>query len=156
MLKALLYLHSGQLLHRDIKPSNILLNTECQAKLCDFGLVRSFQGSGTQEAVLTEHLATRWYRAPEILLGSQSYGPGVDVWSLGCIVAEFYHRGRPLFQGGSTVEQIELIVRMTGLPSAQDLADINSKAAEHLLAGIVAADPKPLQEILPTAPPEAL
>jgi len=83
LLKALKFMHSGELLHRDIKPSNLLLNSDCKAKLCDFGLCRSVAevnasggGGGAAGAtpVLTDYVATRWYRAPEILLGSTAYG----------------------------------------------------------------------------------
>ncbi|KAF4732437.1 hypothetical protein FOZ62_012385, partial [Perkinsus olseni] len=86
--QALKYMHTGQMLHRDIKPSNILLNSDCQVKVCDFGLARSvvqMQDAGSNP-VLTDYVATRWYRAPEILLGSTSYTKGVDMWSVGCIL----------------------------------------------------------------------
>lgn len=88
VLKGLKYMHSGDLIHRDLKPSNILLDSDCLAKLADFGLARSVatanQSSG--EAVMTEYVATRWYRAPEILLGSSCYTKAVDMWSIGCIL----------------------------------------------------------------------
>jgi mitogen-activated protein kinase 15 len=87
ILKGLKYIHSAELIHRDLKPSNILLNSECQAKLCDFGLVRTLNASENEEAILSEEVATKWYRAPELLLGSRSYGKPIDVWSFGCIVA---------------------------------------------------------------------
>jgi mitogen-activated protein kinase 15 len=65
MARALYYLHSGGLIHRDIKPSNVLVNENCEAKLCDFGLVRSLDdGPEDPQDVLTEYIATRWYRAP--------------------------------------------------------------------------------------------
>jgi len=91
LFKALKYMHSAELLHRDIKPSNILLNSECQVKIADFGLARSLaQMPDTQSAnpILTDYVATRWYRAPEILLGSTRYTFGVDMWSSGCILGE--------------------------------------------------------------------
>ena len=80
IIKALKYMHTGQLLHRDLKPSNILLNSECLVKVADFGLARSVasQEEGSN-AVLTDYVATRWYRAPEILLGSTKYSKAVDM-----------------------------------------------------------------------------
>ena len=90
LLKALKYIHSGELIHRDLKPSNILLNSECHAKVADFGLARSIaldnNDEGANNPVLTEYVATRWYRAPEILLGSTKYTKAVDMWSVGCIL----------------------------------------------------------------------
>lgn len=64
LAKALKYLHSGSLIHRDLKPSNILINSNCSIKLCDFGLVRSLSSVDLNGPVLTEGVATRWYRAP--------------------------------------------------------------------------------------------
>jgi mitogen-activated protein kinase 15 len=74
IVNAVFYLHSGDLIHRDLKPSNILVSSSCAAKICDFGLARSIHNLKRKELVLTEKIATRWYRAPEILLGSTSYG----------------------------------------------------------------------------------
>lgn len=75
IVKGIKYLHSASVLHRDLKPSNILLNSDCQVKICDFGLARSLVADqNSHDVVLTEEVATRWYRAPEVLLGSKSYG----------------------------------------------------------------------------------
>lgn len=79
-------MHSGALIHRDLKPSNVLVNSNCSIKLCDFGLVRSLNSVTNNRAILTEGVATRWYRAPEVLLGSRCYSTPADVWSFGCIV----------------------------------------------------------------------
>ena len=88
ILKCLKYLHSADILHRDLKPANILLNSECHVKVADFGLARSLSSEHNESApVMTDYVATRWYRAPEILLGSTKYTKGVDMWSLGCILA---------------------------------------------------------------------
>lgn len=88
LANALKYLHSAELIHRDIKPTNILVNETCEAKLCDFGLIRSVARDSTKETlIMTEKVATRWYRAPEILLGSKNYGKAVDIWSIGCVLA---------------------------------------------------------------------
>jgi mitogen-activated protein kinase 15 len=73
--------------------------------MCDFGLVRSVEDEQEEEPFLTEYIATRWYRAPEILLGSKRYSKAVDVWSFGCLIGEII-KGRPLFPGNSTLNQI--------------------------------------------------
>lgn len=91
LLKSIKYIHSGELLHRDLKPSNCLLNAECLLKLADFGLARSIHSadpSSGANPVLTDYVATRWYRGPEILLGSTHYTKGVDMWAVGCILGE--------------------------------------------------------------------
>ena len=92
-LKALKYMHSAELLHRDMKPANLLLNADCHMKVADFGLARSLRevqlaAADADAPVLTDYVATRWYRPPEILLGSTRYTYGVDMWSVGCILAE--------------------------------------------------------------------
>jgi len=91
-------------LHRDLKPSNVLLNSECHAKLCDFGLARSvaYNSDCDNKPVMTEYVATRWYRAPEILLGSSTYTKAVDIWSIGCILGELVN-GKAIFPGTSTL-----------------------------------------------------
>lgn len=105
LLLGLYYLHSGRLVHRDLKPSNLLLAANCQLKLCDFGLVRHLGKDEDNEAVMTEGVATRWYRAPELLLGSQAYDEKVDMWSVGCIMAEMIMKS-PLFNCNSTLSHI--------------------------------------------------
>lgn len=116
-LKALKFMHSGQLLHRDLKPSNILLNSECLVKVADFGLARSVSAQEEgNNPVLTDYVATRWYRAPEILLGSTKYTKAVDMWSLGCILGELL-AGKPIFPGTSTLNQLDRVIEVTGRPS---------------------------------------
>lgn len=135
LLKALKYLHSGELLHRDIKPSNLLLNADCKATLCDFGLCRSVAEVSAGNAptpVLTDYVATRWYRAPEILLGSTQYGKGVDMWAVGCILGEML-LGKPLFPGSSTVNQLEKVIELTGPPSQEAVTNMASPFAATMV-----------------------
>lgn len=102
ILKALKYIHSAEIIHRDLKPSNVLLDAECNVKVADFGLARSLLMPLDENAILTEYVATRWYRAPEILLGSTFYTKAVDMWSVGCILGEMIN-GKPIFPGSSTL-----------------------------------------------------
>ena len=83
---ALKYIHSAGILHRDLKPSNILINSNCQIKVCDFGLSRTTRSEYFNKAVMTEFVATRWYRSPEIIFGSKGYNSKSDMWSLGCLI----------------------------------------------------------------------
>jgi len=136
-LKALMYMHSAQLVHRDMKPANLLLNAECLMKVADFGLARSLVGDGEIDSsgaspAMTDYVATRWYRAPEILVASSKYGTPVDLWSLGCIFAEMLG-GTPAFTGKTTLNQIEKIVLFLGLPSEEDKADLKSEFTASLL-----------------------
>ena len=88
LLSATRYLHKGNVIHRDQKPSNVLLDTDCIVKIADFGLARSLTHlkqaeDAHQPHPLTDYVATRWYRSPEILIGCKEYTEGVDIWSLG-------------------------------------------------------------------------
>lgn len=97
-LRALKAMHSANVLHRDLKPSNLLLNANCDLKVCDFGLARSAASTEDNSGFMTEYVATRWYRAPEIMLTFKEYTKAIDVWSVGCILAEMLS-GKPLFPG---------------------------------------------------------
>ena len=130
--KALKYMHSAQLVHRDMKPANLLLNSECLMKVADFGLARSRHARDNHDDNMTDYVATRWYRAPEILIGSSSYGFAVDVWSLGCIFAEMLS-GKPCFSGTSTLNQIEVIVDRMGKPSEAEIESFESPYAATML-----------------------
>lgn len=135
MLKALKYVHSGGLVHRDLKPSNVLIDSSCRIKLCDFGLVRSIadaEAAHQRGRHLTDYMSTRWYRSPEILLGSTRYTQSCDIWALGLIAAEMI-RGRPLFPGGSTMNQIERILEYTGRPSPESIKSTESPFAEAMI-----------------------
>ncbi|KAH8060117.1 cyclin-dependent protein serine/threonine kinase [Aureococcus anophagefferens] len=103
--------HSQNVIHRDIKPENLLINTrEKQLKLCDFGFARTFAANAGD---LSDYVATRWYRAPELLLGSTTYETSVDIFAMGCIMGELAD-GQPLFPGESEIDQLYIIQRMLG------------------------------------------
>ena len=115
VLHGLAYCHDRGVLHRDLKASNVLVdNTGC-VKLADFGLARR-TASLAKQLAWTARVITLWYRPPELLLGAAHYGPEVDCWSVGCIMAELI-LGRPLFAGMNETEQIELIYSICGSPS---------------------------------------
>ncbi|XP_019640533.1 PREDICTED: putative serine/threonine-protein kinase C05D10.2 [Branchiostoma belcheri] len=134
LLKAMKYMHSGNVIHRDQKPSNILLDSDCFVKIADFGLARSITQleEDTTDPALTEYVATRWYRAPEILLACQRYTKGVDMWSVGCILGELLI-GKPLFPGSSTINQIEKIMASIEPPNRQDVSSIQSAYGASIL-----------------------
>lgn len=95
------------MLHRDLKPSNLLVNSNCHLMVCDFGLAREHAGSLDQSTQLTEYVVTRWYRAPEVLLSGGKYTEAIDVWSVGCILAELLLR-RPVFPGENYLHQLQV------------------------------------------------
>lgn len=107
ILRGLKYIHSANVLHRDLKPSNLLLNANCDLKICDFGLARTT----SETDFMTEYVVTRWYRAPELLLNSSEYTTAIDVWSVGCIFMELMDR-KPLFQGRDHVHQLRLLMEV--------------------------------------------
>ena len=156
ILKGMKYIHSAEIIHRDLKPSNVLLNSDCLAKVADFGLARSFGKDDTEgDVVFTEYIATRWYRAPEIVLGSQKYTKAIDMWSVGCILAEMI-TGKATFPGKSTLNQIELILELQGRPSNEDLESLDSNLAVNLLNNIKANKKRSFKQLFGHAPPEAL
>lgn len=111
-LRALKAMHSANVLHRDLKPSNLLLNANCDLKVCDFGLARSAASTDDNSGFMTEYVATRWYRAPEIMLTFKEYTKAIDVWSVGCILAEMLS-GKPLFPGKDCKIPLGLLVFAT-------------------------------------------
>ena len=151
-------MHSAQVLHRDMKPSNLLLNSECFLKVADFGLARSIASLANESVanpVLTDYVATRWYRAPEILLGSTKYTKGVDMWSIGCILGELLG-GKPMFPGTSTMNQLDRIIEVTGRPSPEDIEAIQSPFASTMLESLPPSNARALADMYPHASPEAL
>ncbi|KAI9322573.1 kinase-like domain-containing protein, partial [Dichotomocladium elegans] len=106
LFSALKYIHSANVLHRDLKPANILLNENCDLRICDFGMARGYSSehSMVDPPNMTSYVVTRWYRAPEIMLSDN-----IDLWSVGCIFAELLGR-KVLFKGTDYVDQLHKIV----------------------------------------------
>ena len=124
MCKAVHYLHINNMIHRDVKPENLLIDENMQLKLCDFGFARkiTLDGNNNNVNAMTDYVATRWYRSPELLLSKGIYGPEVDYWAIGCIMGELAD-GNPMFPGENEVDQLDCIIKVLGnLP--QDLVNM--------------------------------
>ncbi|UKK00538.2 protein kinase [Theileria orientalis] len=179
LLKSIHFIHTGELLHRDLKPSNILLNSKCAIKLADFGLARSVAPNNNtmakdlnqsisktlvkdkgnteteKDIVMTDYVATRWYRAPEILVGSTKYTKGVDMWAIGCIFGEML-MGKPLFPGSSTINQLGKVITFTGMPSESDMDSLGSPFTKVMITSLGNIERKPMREYFPKVEEDGL
>eukprot|EP00878_Enallax_costatus_P030464 GHUV01033169.1.p1 GENE.GHUV01033169.1~~GHUV01033169.1.p1 ORF type:complete len:315 (+),score=86.77 GHUV01033169.1:287-1231(+) len=149
LLQALEACHKHWVLHRDIKPNNMLISRNGEFKLADFGLARIH---GSPDRHLTPQVFARWYRAPELLYGSQCYGPTVDVWAAGCCFAELLLR-RPWLPGTSDIDQLGKIFQALGTPTKD-----NWKGVENLphYVAFQPTTPAPLRQQFPGASDDAL
>mmetsp|Transcript_16032 Transcript_16032/g.50244 ORF Transcript_16032/g.50244 Transcript_16032/m.50244 type:complete len:391 (-) Transcript_16032:119-1291(-) len=120
ILRGLIYLHSASVVHRDLKPSNLLVNKNCDLKICDFGLARVLTTSEEDNLGRTDYVVTRWYRAPEVVLLASEYTVSIDVWAVGCILCELIAR-KPIFAGKDHLDQIKKIVGVLGTPTEEEL-----------------------------------
>lgn len=130
ILKGLEFCHRNEVLHRDIKGSNLLIDNDGNLKIADFGLARSFGEPGRK---YTNRVITLWYRPPELLLGANEYGPSVDMWSVGCLLAELLTR-KPLFPGKDETEQLDLIFQVMGTPNDETWRDWRQLPAASLVS----------------------
>ncbi|XP_019456711.1 PREDICTED: mitogen-activated protein kinase 20-like isoform X2 [Lupinus angustifolius] len=156
LLRALKYIHTGNVYHRDLKPKNILANANCKLKICDFGLARVAFSDTPTTVFWTDYVATRWYRAPE-LCGSfySKYTPAIDIWSIGCIFAEVLI-GKPLFPGKNVVHQLDLMTDLLGTPSLDAISRVRNDKARRYLTRIRKKQPVPFAKKFPNVDPLAL
>ncbi|CAK9436513.1 uncharacterized protein LODBEIA_P10710 [Lodderomyces beijingensis] len=156
ILCGLKYIHSADVLHRDLKPGNLLVNADCELKICDFGLARGFSEDPEQnQGFMTEYVATRWYRAPEIMLSFTNYTKAIDVWSVGCILAELLG-GKPLFRGKDYVDQLNQILMILGTPPESTLVKIGSLRAQNYVRSLPTMKKISYKHLFPNANPLAL
>ncbi|CAI5756560.1 unnamed protein product [Candida verbasci] len=139
IVRGMKYIHSAGVIHRDLKPSNILINENCDLKICDFGLAR------IQDPQMTGYVSTRYYRAPEIMLTWQKYDTEVDLWSVGCILSEMIE-GKPLFPGKDHVHQFSIITELLGSPPADVIDTICSENTLRFVQSLPHRDPIPFNE----------
>ncbi|KAL9650604.1 hypothetical protein ABK040_006405 [Willaertia magna] len=151
ILRALKYMHSANVLHRDLKPQNLLLNSNCELKVCDFGLSRGIE---PQNPVMsTPYVATRWYRAPELLLMWEQATKAIDVWSVGCIFAELLGR-KPFFPGNNYLHQLDLVLDVLGTPKDNEIR--GCEKGINYLKQLPKRPTKDFRLIFPNASPLAL
>ncbi|XP_066603371.1 serine/threonine-protein kinase dyf-5 isoform X2 [Prorops nasuta] len=150
VLQGLAFMHKHGFFHRDMKPENLLCMGPELVKIADFGLAREIRS----RPPYTDYVSTRWYRAPEVLLHSTTYNSPIDIWAVGCIMAELY-TFRPLFPGKSEIDEIFKICSVIGTPDKDDwpegyqlAAAMNFKFAEFTRT--------PLGALIPNASEEAI
>jgi len=145
ILSGLKYIHAANVIHRDLKPSNILINADTTLKICDFGLARGYQ----EADYLTEYVVTRWYRAPEVMCSSDAYDFKIDIWAVGCILAEMINRN-PLFPGDDYKRQLNLIFNAIGTPTANDTKFITNEHALSYIRNLQPRQPTPMKHLVQT------
>lgn len=148
LLRGLKYIHSAGIIHRDLKPSNVAVNENCELKILDFGLARISDDS------MTGYVATRWYRAPEIMLNWMQYNSQVDIWSVGCIMAELL-TGKTLFPGNDHIDQLFKIMEVVGKPTEYFLQKIKSSNARTYIMSMPSCEKQDFNVIFPNATPLA-
>jgi len=158
VLRALKSIHSADIVLRDLKPANLLLNANCDLKVCDFGLARSVKTSTTQGkevGLMTEYVATRWYRAPEIMLSFKMYTKAIDIWAVGCILAELLN-AKPLFPGRDYGHQLDLILDVIGTPTLDEFYGITSRRSRDYIRALPIRKRRPFNALFPKSSEDAI
>ncbi|CAL9728158.1 mitogen-activated protein kinase Fus3p [Monosporozyma unispora] len=162
-LRGVKMIHGSNVIHRDLKPSNLLINSNCDLKICDFGLARIIDEDGNNETEskqsgMTEYVATRWYRAPEVMLTAARYSKAMDIWSCGCILAELFAK-KPLFPGRDYRHQLLLIFSLIGTPQrdSAELTCIESQRARDYIATLPQYQPpRDWNQLFPGVNPQGI
>ena len=149
VLRGLKYIHSAGIIHRDLKPSNLAINGRCELKILDFGLARHH----VQE--MTGYVATRWYRAPDIILNWKHYNQAMDIWSVGCIMAELL-TSRVLFHGNDAIDQVRKILEVCGPPDEEFMENVTDEATLKFLRENLVEQVRTFEEILAGSSVEAI
>ena len=155
LFNGLRHMHSAGIVHRDLKPANLVVDSQCRLKICDLGLSRHITDSLAvpegEDAKFTDYVVTRWYRAPELLMGNKRYSTKVDMWAAGCILGELMGR-RPIFSGDDTSDMLVKICGRMGSPSVEDVNVLSDQeAARRFVLSIPQKPCRSLAEILPEA-----
>lgn len=165
------YLHSIDVMHRDIKPSNCMINSNCDLRLIDYGLARGFLESEHPDGEFdiqspqengkivkddySEYVVTRWYRAPEVILNPRKYDKALDMWAVGCLLAELINR-RPLFPARNYEHLLRLITKGCGTLSESELGFINKEKPKEFMRNLPSTPRKDFATIFPNTDPECL
>ena len=179
ILRGTLYFHSAKVIHRDLKPANILANKNCDLKICDFGLdhgklkdddktVQNLIDNPSQpieysnsiiyddtKRELNDRNISRWYRAPEAILSPESYDKPVDIWSIGCILAELLGR-QPLFPADNNLDELQKIISVLGSPSEADLDFITDDKIKNFVMRLAKRTKQSFNLMFSNANPVAL
>lgn len=142
ILRGMKYVHSAQVIHRDLKSRSCLLNSQCEVKICDFGLARVKFSERDWTSPMTEYVSTRWYRAPEVLCSWADYTDAIDVWSIGCIFAEMYLR-EPILPGKNTQHQLDILINLLGSPDDRELDEIQNEKCKKFIYSLPRPQEKP-------------
>nr|XP_020838538.1 mitogen-activated protein kinase 12 isoform X1 [Phascolarctos cinereus] len=149
ILRGLKYIHAAGIVHRDLKPGNLAVNEDCELKILDFGLARQ------TDSEMTGYVVTRWYRAPEVILNWMHYTQTVDIWSVGCIMAEMI-TGKILFKGSDHLDQLMEIMKVTGTPPPEFVQRLQSQDAKSYMESLPELEKKDFASVLENATPLAV
>ncbi|XP_019624982.1 PREDICTED: cyclin-dependent kinase 17-like isoform X12 [Branchiostoma belcheri] len=144
LLRGLNYCHRRRILHRDLKPQNLLINEKGELKLADFGLARA---KSVPTKTYSNEVVTLWYRPPDVLLGSTEYSTPIDMWGVGCIFYEM-SAGRPLFPGSTVEDELHLIFKTLGTPTAETWPGAMTNE-DFLMYNFPHYEPEPLVNLAP-------
>lgn len=156
MLAGLEAIHGAGICHRDIKPANILVDLDFRVRIADFGLARYYTSEEKNLTPLTEHVVSRWYRAPELLLSPRApYDAGIDIWSAGCVMAEMLNR-IPFFPGENHIDQIARIFGIIGYSESDNLGFPLTPSTSTFLKSKCVSPGRPFRQLFPMLLPDGI